>query len=272
MNGIVLSSTRNPLLKTFRLAAAQSRRVAPDLALAEGIRILEEVVRSGRTMIAAVLSEDFGKTPRQEALLTALATAHVRTYRASDRVFRSISSVPEPQGAIALVRMPPASLKDIDPGTQAVVLFACGIQDPGNLGTLIRSAAAAGCSLVCTTTNTTSVRNPKAIRASAGAFFRLPLAENAAPAEVIAYCRKRKLQVFRTDARSGLEYFKADLRSPFALLLGNEAHGFPADEWLDFPALRIPMAGAVESLNVAAAGAVVLFEACRQRSAALNRQ
>ena len=268
MTVIELSSARNPVLKTVRLVAAQSRRAPADLVLAEGLRVLEEAAGSGRTIVTAILSEEFGTTPRQQALLTSWSATGVRMYRAGEKALRSISSVLEPQGAIALVQVPATRLKDLAPGPRAAALCACGIQDPGNLGTLIRSAAAAGCSLVCTTSNTASPRNPKAIRASAGAFFRLSVAESVAPAEILAYCREHNLRVYRTDAGLGRDYFKADLLSPFVLLLGNEAHGFPADEWSGLPSLRIPMAGGVESLNVAAAGAIILFEALRQRCAA----
>jgi TrmH family RNA methyltransferase len=239
--------------------------------LAEGLRVLEEATASGHTITAAILAGGFGATPRERALIEAWSTAGVRMYRAGARALRSVSSVPEPQGALALVRVPANRLPDFARAHQVAVLCACGLQDPGNLGTLIRTAAAAGCSLLCTTPGTVSPRNPKAVRASAGAFFRLAVAENVTAAEVLAFGREHRLQVYRTDAHLGRECFRADLRSPFALLLGNEAHGFEADAWAGLPPLRIPMAPGVESLNVAAAGAIILFEALRQRCATAGK-
>jgi RNA methyltransferase, TrmH family len=262
---INLSGARNPVLKSARLVASRSRRAPEDLVLAEGLRVLEEATASGHTITAVILSEAFGATPRQQALLAAWSTGGVRIYRAGEKALRSISSVQEPQGAMALVRVPWATLADFTPGPGTSVLCACGLQDPGNLGTLIRTAAAAGCSLLCTTPSTASPRNPKALRASAGAFFRLRVVENVAAEEIFAFGRKHGLRVYRTDASLGQDYSRADLRAPFVLLLGNEAHGFAADGWDDLPSLRIPMADGVESLNVAAAGAIVLFEAIRQR-------
>jgi len=268
---IELSGAHNPLLKTVRFVAARSRRAPADLVLAEGLRVLEEVAASGRTITAVILSEEFGATPRQQALITTWSAAGVRMHRAKEKVLRSISPVLEPQGAIALVRVPPTRLADFAPGPGVAVLCACGLQDPGNLGTLIRTAAAAGCSLLCTTPKTVSPRNPKAVRASAGAFFRLAVAESVAAGEILAYSSDHRLRVYRTDTRLGQDYFKADLRSSFVLLLGNEAHGFTADGWSELPSLRIPMADGVESLNVAAAGAIILFEALRQRCALAGR-
>jgi len=264
---IELSGAHNPLLKTVRLVAVRSHRAPPDLVLAEGLRVLEEVAASGHTITTAVLSDEFGSTPRQHALVSAWSNAGVRLYRARENVLCSISPVLEPQGAMALVRVPPIRLADFTSSPGTAILCACGLQDPGNLGTLIRTAAAAGCSLLCTTPGTVSPRNPKAVRASAGAFFRLAVAESVTAGEILHYSKEHNLRVCRTDARLGQDYFTAELRSPFVLLLGNEAHGFAADVWSGLPSLRIPLAGGVESLNVAAAGAVILFEAFRQRSA-----
>ena len=108
---IELSSTSNPLLRTVRLVAAQSRRAPADLVLAEGLRVLEEASASGHPVTAVILSGEFGTTPRQQALITGWSMAGTRVYRVRGKVLRSISSVLEPQGAIALVRLPAATRK-----------------------------------------------------------------------------------------------------------------------------------------------------------------
>jgi TrmH family RNA methyltransferase len=264
---IDLSGAHNPLIKTARLVASRSRRAPPDLVLAEGLRVLEEATTSGHAITAVILSEDFGATPRQQTLIASWSAAGIRLYRARQKVLRAISSVQEPQGVMALVRVPSTGLTDFRPAPGTAILCACGLQDPGNLGTLIRTAAAAGCPLVCTTPGPASPRNPKAVRASAGAFFRLGVAENVPAEEILSFSRRHELRVYRTDAHRGQDYFRADLRSSFVLLLGNEAHGFAADRWSEIPTLRIPTADEVESLNVSAAGAIILFEALRQRQA-----
>jgi TrmH family RNA methyltransferase len=261
----LLTSKNNALLKTFRLVASGARRAPKQLVLAEGIRVLEEVENAGCNVEAVVVSEDFGKEPREKDLLQRWQARNLHVCLTSPQLFRLISSVQTPQGAAALVRVPEYEFKSISLVPFPLILFTCGIQDPGNLGTLIRTAAAAGAHMVCTSGATVSAHNPKAIRSSAGAFFRISVIEQAEPSEFRRFCKYHSIQIYRTHAREGIIYTEADLRSGCAVLLGNEASGIEEKEFSDFPALRIPMAEEVESLNVATAGAVILFEACRQR-------
>ena len=264
-----LTSSNNSLLKTIRLVTSGSHRAPKDLVVAEGIRVLEEVNRCGCEIVAVVVSEGFGVSGREASLLSAWASSDVRVCSADSKLFLSISDVRTPQGALALVRMSELSLQEEAPVQDALILFACGIQDPGNLGTLIRTSAAAGVTLVCTSKRTVSARNPKAIRSSAGAFFRLPVIEHTEASDFLHYCEQHKLRIFRTDVREGSPYTEADLRSPCAIVLGNEGGGILSEEFSRNPAIHIPMAAGVESLNVAAAGAILLFEAYRQRTLAL---
>jgi TrmH family RNA methyltransferase len=163
------------------------------------------------------------------------------------------------------VFVPEGDLKSISPVLNPLVLYACGIQDPGNLGTLIRTAAAAGAHMVCTSKGTVSARNPKAVRSSAGAIFHLSIVEHADASEFRRFCEHHTIRLYRTHAREGTHYTEANLKSPCAVLLGNEGSGMDEKEFSDCPTIRIPMAEGIESLNVAIAGAVILFEASRQR-------
>jgi TrmH family RNA methyltransferase len=157
-------------------------------------------------------------------------------------------------------------MNDIPTQPNPLIVGACGIQDPGNLGTLLRTAAAAGAAFVCTTAATGSLRNQKVIRSSAGAFFRIPVVERVSPSEFLAYCSAQGIHPLRADARSGTSVWDTSFRSPAAILLGSETRGVSERDWADIPAIHIPMAPGSESLNVAAAGAIILFEACRQRT------
>ena len=234
--------------------------------VAEGLRVLQEVDKCGCRIDAVLLSENFGASSEEKALLNGWLARNVRICRTSENLFRSVSDVRAPQGAVALVRFPERKLDAAPPGQNALVLFACGIQDPGNLGTIIRAAAAAGASLVCIGPKTVSPRNPKVIRASAGTIFRIPVVEHAAMSEFLDYCACHSIRAYRTDILHGLAYTQADLRLPSAILLGNEGSGITNEECSELPAIRIPMAEEVESLNVAMAGAIILFEASRQRT------
>ncbi len=178
---------------------------------------------------------------------------------------RSVSGVVTPQGILALVRLPIRTLAGLELCANSLILVASGVQDPGNLGTLIRTAAAAGATLVCTTPGTVSARNPKSVRSSAGAVFHIAILEGVTPSEISDCCGRFGVHLYRTSAKEGLPYFEANFRGSCAFLLGNEGSGIPEAAWASHPSLRIPMSPAVESLNVAAAGAILLFEALRQR-------
>jgi RNA methyltransferase, TrmH family len=261
-----LTSRDNPLLKTIRLVSAGSKRAPENLVLAEGIRVLEEASKAGLPIEAAVCVETFGATERERNLLESWRLKKVRIYRASEKIFKTISSVQTPQGALALVGVHAISLADTVPAGNPLIVYACGIQDPGNLGTLIRTAAAAGATMICTEKGTVSAKNPKTIRASAGAFFHLIPVENVAVDMFLDYCRRYSIQPYRTDACEGINYHKKDLRFPCAIMLGNEGSGMDSKKLAGVPSIRIPMDEKIESLNVASAGAVILFEAAKQRS------
>jgi TrmH family RNA methyltransferase len=260
-----LTSKENPLLKTFRLVASGGRRAPKQLVIAEGVRILEEVEKADCDVEAVVVSEDFGSFQREKDLLDQWHARKIHVCKTSGRLFQSVSSVQTPQGAIALVLVPESDLLSISPEPNPLILYAGGIQDPGNLGTLIRTAASAGAHLVCTSKGTVSARNPKAIRSSAGAFFHLPVVEHVEAFEFRHFCEHHSIRLYRTHPREGVNYTKADLKSSCAVLLGNEGAGMNEKEFSGSLTIRIPMAEGMESLNVAAAGAVILFEASRQR-------
>jgi len=265
-----LTSKNNPILKSIRLLASGSHRAPQNVVLAEGIRVLEEVNRSPCKIEAVVISDNFGSSSREQDLIQAWRSTGIRFYQVDTALFQSFSCLQTPQGAIALVRTPPTSLFS-KRSSAALAVYACGIQDPGNLGTLLRTAAAAGATLFCTSRETVSAKNPKAIRSSAGLFFHLAPVEHVDFSEFHRYCMNHSIQLYRTDTQDGVPYTDADLKSPCAVLLGNEGSGMSEENFPGVPAIRIPMADGIESLNVALAGAVILFEAFRQRSGKLQQ-
>ncbi len=266
MSTPILTSRNNSLVQTFRLVAGEARRAPADLVLAEGLRVLEEATNAGYSFDALLIHEKFGEVPREQALLARWSAANFVVRRAAGSLLKELSGLTSPQGALGLVRMPRFGLPDITLGANPLLLCLCGIQDPGNLGTLLRTALATGASLVCTTPGTVSARNPKAIRASAGAFFHVPLVEGLRPPELLAYCRVRRVTALRADSRSGPSCWAVDMRKGIAIILGNEARGLRGQEWPEATAVHVPMHTGVESLNVAVAGAALLFEAYRQRA------
>ena len=187
--------------------------------------------------------------------------------RLTDEVFESAVETRSPQGVAALIVPPVSTMADVLSGTP-LILIAAGVQDPGNLGTLVRSAEAFGATGILTTPGTVSAWNQKALRASVGSVFRIPVV-TVTPEEIAAL----KLRGVRLIATVGSDDFgttaayDADFSIPCALMVGNEGAGLTA-EWMEMADQRvtIPCPGPVESLNAAVAGSLLLYEASRQRS------
>ena len=187
-------------------------------------------------------------------------------------VAKAISDSVTPQGVIAVAESPLRELATIEAKWGLVVILA-GVGDPGNVGTLVRSAAAAGADGVILTEGSSDVLNPKTARASASALFSVPLVADVSLAAAIEHVRSLGCVVIGTDARSEKTIYEIDLTQPTALVLGNESWGLSDnDANLVDHVLAIPMPGVVDSLNVAVAGSIVVFEALRQRHDARGTQ
>ena len=182
----------------------------------------------------------------------------------ADGVLERVSDTVTPQGVIAVIRRPATTL---EAARHADLVVVCvDLQDPGNAGTVIRSAEAAGVGAVVCCGESVDVFAPKCVRASAGSLFHVPVVNEGDPVAVLDQLGSWGKQRLGTVARDGVPYDEVDLTQPVALVLGNEAHGLPVavDACLD-GRLTIPMRGRSESLNVGMAAAVLCFEAARQR-------
>lgn len=184
-------------------------------------------------------------------------------------VLAKVLDLVTPQDVVAVARQRGAGLDELVAGAVASsrpVLVLVELQDPGNAGTLVRVAEAAGCAGVVLTERSVDVHNPKTVRASAGAVFRVPVAEGMSPAAVLEACAIAGLPTWATTGRGGTPVDGAPLAGACAVFLGSEAHGLPASvSDACTGRLTIPMEGRVESLNAGVAGALVAFEAARQR-------
>ncbi len=252
----------------------------------EGARLVETALRS-RTEIIAVLVSDSGT--RHLPPLAALIPSAARILSTTDRLFAHASGTEAPQGIAALIKPRTATFDDLVRGTALIVVMA-GLQDPGNVGALIRTAEAFGATGVAACnaagTGTANPFGPKALRASAGSALRLPVLRGIAAPVLLAQLRIAGVRVYAacpddvcsdsgrhatTSPRELLAPWDVDWRAPSALLMGNEGAGLPADLVRSADAaVRIPQASAgspapVDSLNVAVAGGVLLYEAARQR-------
>ncbi len=254
---VVVSSRANTRVKQLRAAFG-------GLVAIEGDHLLEEALRSGMVLKTVFVSERRtvpGIVPRSVELL-----------RLTDEVFASVVETQSPQGVAALIIPPVHTLKDVMGAAAPLILIAAGLQDPGNLGTLVRSAEAFGAAGVLTTPGTVSAWNQKALRASVGSVFRVPVV--GVTAEEVAGLKQRGVRLLATVGAEDAGVMAAqdvNLSGACALMIGNEGAGLAA-EWMEMAdaSVTIPCPGPVESLNAAVAGSLLLYEASRQRAAAAS--
>jgi TrmH family RNA methyltransferase len=254
-----ITSPHNPILKEVRRAVARGGLTNDGLCVAEGFHLLEEALRSGLEIPAILATE----ATISAAAAIAKNAEKTRLLTTSEALFRDFSSTENSQGVITLVR-PRVWGEDDLFAAPALVLVLDGIQDPGNAGTLIRSAEAFGATGVLLLKGCVNPWNPKALRASAGSLFRLPVLDLLTPADAIAAFTRRELPLWTTLVDEGLPLVEAGLASACGIAVGSEAHGISAELRRFSRALTIPTRS-VESLNAATAGAIVLYEAARQR-------
>lgn len=265
-----IEGRHNPLIKQLRQAFAHAELTGSGDCAIEGLRIIEEAIRSGLRFSSVFFRES--SEDRAQRLLPQIG-AHVETLLLPDKLFDSLVPSESPQGVAALVRLKEFSLDDlIDRLPVGPIVAVAGIQDPGNLGTILRSAEAFGSPGAILGEGTVSPFNSKVIRASAGSMFRLPMIHNHGKSktanleQIIAKLRSRKVRLIATSSHKGTPLDQADLKSPAVIFFGNEGSGLPRNLLAQMDeSVAIPHSAQVESLNAGVAASIVLYEATRQR-------
>ena len=256
----LITSTRNNRIKEIRQLQAQAKaRREENAFVVEGVRLCEEAVAAGWKTRLCLYSPDLNE--RGQALVQELIEQGVPAEAAAEHVIKAASDTQSPQGIILVLSMDPLPM----PENPDFILILDHVQDPGNQGTLLRTAAAAGADAVLISEGSADVFAPKVIRAGMGAHFRLPMATWTSD-EIISFCRRQRLEMWAAVLNEGTAYTQARLDEPSALIIGSEAHGVGVALSKAARPLHIPMPGGGESLNAAAAGAILLYEAVRQRS------
>lgn len=276
--GPLITSFRNPKVKYLRALRLRKYRQREGVFLIDGIRIVEEALDRQAPVEMLIYAPELLVSERARALVDRLAPD--RLLALSGDVFRTLSDREEPQGIAALVRIEdPAgetmsALSSIPVSTGMLVIVACQLRDPGNLGSIIRTADAAGATGLIVMEPSVDLYDPLTIRATMGSLFALPIVRLQQEEALIQWFSAVRaagvpLLVVATSAHGDLVHFDVDLRQPLALVIGSERHGLPASlrESADVVA-RLPMTGRATSLNVSAAAAALVYEAIRQRRAA----
>lgn len=248
-----------------RLILRRSARRDEGVFVAEGVSVVQAALVSGADIEALyVAPEAIRECPE---VLAEAARLGVRTHMLGAEVMERIAGTVTPQPVFAVVRWQGAQLDTLTGAD--LVLVGVDIRDPGNAGTLLRSAEAAGAAAVVLCAGSVEVTNPKTVRASAGSIFHVPVVEGGDPLEVLGVLAQMGLHRLGAVAHGGEPHDQVDLTRPVAVIVGNEAWGLPeaVDRMLD-GRVTIPHVGRAESLNVGMAASILLFEARRQRSAA----
>lgn len=242
----------------------QQRRVRrrQRLAVAEGVRLVEDALEAGVPFRGVVVARGFGDTPREAALLRELAARAVAIEDVAERTLKELADTDTPQGVLAVVEPPVWTWDRIRTAPRAPVLVVDGVQDPGNVGTLVRTAFALGCAGALLLKGSADLANPKVVRAAMGASFRLPCAA-ATDEECRAWVERDRPTVWAAVAQ-GTPVSRVAPPERLALIVGSEGQGIrPEIDALARTRVAIPLARGAESLNVAVAAGILLHEALR---------
>lgn len=262
----IITSRENRRLQHFR--KVRDGKVKDQIFL-EGARLVEEAMGSGIYAVEALISEEFHNNPRGAAILEELYRRSVSISETSQKLIRGVADTINPQGIILLAARPrtgPFDTADADI-SRPFFLYLHEINDPSNVGAVFRTAEAAGVAGVFLSRGSADPFSPKALRSGLGANLRVPIWENAGLEQAVSWVKEMEGQSAAADTKGILSCWDYDWTGTRLLVLGSEAHGLTESE-LGFvdEIVRIPMKAQVESLNLAVAAAVILFEAERQRS------
>ena len=262
---MTITSRQNPLVARFRTAA---RGDVGGVMLLDGAHLVAGAIAAAVAFQLAAVTPASSEDADIRPLTDALQRLGVEVITVSASVMNAVSPVKTPSGIVALAERPPADAGRLYAGQAALVVAAVDVQDPGNLGAIVRVAEAAGATGVVAAGGSANPFGWKALRGSMGSALRLPIASEVAPDEAVADARRHGCRVIASVPRDGRPLFDVDLSGPIAILIGGEGHGLtPALVASADERVTIPMQAPVESLNAAVTAALLVYEARRQRSA-----
>lgn len=257
----MITSRKNPRIQQIRtLLSKKNERQSSGQCVLEGTRLLEEACQADWQPLFGFFTQPL--TQRNQTLLQMLQSAGAALEEVPADLLSYMADTANPQGLVVVFQQRALAV----PENPTFVLVLDAIRDPGNLGTILRSAAAAGVDLILLSEDCVDPYSPKVMRSAMGAHFHLPL-QRLPLTEIIHTCQQQHLQLFVADSNAGTSCWQQEYRSPTALVIGNEANG-PSPLFHDHPVsyTKIPMPGGFESLNAAVAAGILLFEVTRQRT------
>lgn len=261
-----ITSLQNPHVKAAVRLRERRHREKQGQILIDGARELRRAIDAGLTLIEVFVCESLCRTREARQLAAALPSTGTTIYSVTEPVFAKLAFGDRIEGVLGVAAMPEQRLDRVRLPELPLVAVLEGLEKPGNLGAVLRSADAAGVSAVIAADPRTDLYNPNAIRSSLGTIFAMSVAA-ATALDTVAWLKRQGLKIFAARVDGSIVYTQVDFRVPAAIVLGNEAQGLTA-AWsgTEVVAVRLPMQGVGDSLNVSAAAAVLFYEALRQRS------
>ncbi len=265
---VLITSSQNPEVKLYTSLLKKKYRDRMELIPLEGVRLIEEALQQEVEFTSVLYSEELLKRVKGRELLQTISIKQpgVRILHIAKGLLKETADTENPQGILAVVKKPEYHLSQVTEAINPFVLVISGVQDPGNLGSIIRTASAAMVSGVIVTRGTVDIYNPKTLRGTMGAIFQIPVVAIKDVQIIINYLQDCNINIVVTDLEGEVSCFHADLKVPTAVVFGSEAFGVSEEfkEAADI-LMKIPLLGPAESLNVSVSAGVIVYEGVRQR-------
>lgn len=261
-----IESPANKKIKLVASLAKRKNRTAEGLFIAEGIRLSEMALSSDFEINFALYTAKLLVNERGQKILAMLDSKKINSYEVTENIYHKVSATTAPQGIMLIMKQKKYRLAELNNTKNPLYVVLNNVQDPGNVGTIIRTADAVNASAVILTNGTADVYSDKTVRSTMGSIFNLPIVENVSDSEVLNFLQQNNICAYATALDSTAKpHFLQDFSTRTAIIFGNEGNGV-ADIFLQNSAKTyIPMYGKAESLNVGMSVAIVLYEAVRQR-------
>ena len=261
-----IESAANAKIKWAAALHLRKERERRGEFVAEGVRLAEEAVKSDWPLLFCLTTEEALTDPRVQSIVASVEARNCPVYLTSSAAYKKASATDTPQGILLVMKKTTVSLPSLKTKETPLLAIMDRVQDPGNAGTILRTADAAGCTGVVAVEGTVDLFSDKTVRSAMGSLFHLPIVTQATCTELISYMENQGISCFAASLdKTATPYYSADYRKPTAIIFGNEGNGVSPEILDSMPHIYIPMAGRTESLNVAASAAVILYEAFRQR-------
>lgn len=262
---IEITSSKNPLIKEIKSLYKKKGRVKTGYFIIEGIKIIKEAIDYNYELKNIIFTDELKRTLEGEEFLKEIESFNNLIY-VSEKIFKEISDTENPQGIIALAKINYKTIDEIDNKEPSFFIYLDELQDPGNMGTIIRTGDGFNINGIIITEGTVDPYNPKVVRATMGSIFRLPIYYSDNGAEDLKKLKEKGIKIFSTSLEQSNFLFDANLRESIIITIGNESKGVSKQVLeLSDKLIKIPMPGKAESLNAAVAASIIMYEAMRQK-------